>query len=225
MKQCLKLENSILITLVVFAWFCTVNACWVWLFLMGEFSWFHFESLNQSINHRKKEFQRQFDWSWNTSWYIFHALDQLLKSLSFGINSLCSPQRPWAVHLHTGRDWPVYIQCIYRHSFFILSAPGTSHFSESAHQTVHQLDKYRRVIKHCVLRCESEQQACETAHLESWKEAPWERIASWNPLYARASGIRSQDRPFSSFTPRSRADWLKHYQDLMFYITLKSWGN
>lgn len=151
-KQCCKLKSLIVIILVVFAWFCTGNACWVWFFLMGEFSWFHFERLNQSINHRerKTEFKRQFDSSWNTSQYIFHALDQPLKSLSFDVNSLCSPQRPWAVHLHTGQAG----RCIYHQSFFILNAPGTSHFSSSAHQTAHQLDKYRRVIKHHVLCCE-----------------------------------------------------------------------
>lgn len=118
---------------------------------MGQFSWFNFESLNQSIHHRqKKEFQRQFDSSWNTSRYIFHALDQARKSLSFDVNSLCTSQGPWAVHLHTGQTG----RCIYRQSFFILYAPGTSHFSSSAHQTAHQLDKYRGVIKHHVLCCE-----------------------------------------------------------------------
>lgn len=153
-----------------------------WFFLMGQFSWLQFESLNQSVNHRRKGFQRHFDSSWNTSRYIFHKPDQPLKSLSFDINSLSNPHRPWAVHLHAGRAGR-FIHC---QSSFILNAPGTSQFSSSAHQTTHQLDKYRRVIKHHVLCSVSlhaarEQQACKTAwrsHLESWNETSGEFIAS-----------------------------------------------
>ena len=76
---------------------------------MGQFNWFQFESLNQSINHQRKGFQRQVDSSWNTSRYIFHAPDQPLKSLSFDINSPRGPQRPWAVHLHAGQARPLHI--------------------------------------------------------------------------------------------------------------------
>lgn len=45
------------------------------------------------------------------------------------------------------------------------------------------------------------QQACKTAwrsHLESWKEPSGELIASWNPLYACRSGIKSGQSPLSS---------------------------
>lgn len=86
-------------------------------FLLGHYSWFQFESLNQSINHRRKG--RHSHSSWNTPRYIFHTPDQPLKSLSFDINSLGSPQRPWAVHLHAGQAG----RFIYRQSCFILNAP------------------------------------------------------------------------------------------------------
>lgn len=80
-------------------------------FLPGQYSWFQFESLNQSINHPRKG--RHSRWSWNTPRYIFHAPDQPLKSLSFDINSPGSPQRPWAVHLHTGQaGWFIYCQVL-----------------------------------------------------------------------------------------------------------------
>lgn len=68
------------------------------------------------------------------AYFIFHAPDQPLKSLSFDINS---PQRPWALHLHTGQAG----QFTHRRSSFLLRAPGASQFSSSTHQTTHQADK------------------------------------------------------------------------------------
>lgn len=103
----------------------------------GGSSWFQLESLNQSINHRRKGFQRRLDSSWNTSRYIFHATS--LKSLSFDINSRSGPQRPWAVHLHTGQAGPVqsslYSPCPGRFTVQQLCTPN----STSAP------DKYRRL--------------------------------------------------------------------------------
>lgn len=90
----------------------------------GRSSWFQLESLNQSINHRRKGFQRRLDSSWNTSRYIFHATS--LKSLSFDINSRSGPQRPWAVHLHTGQAGPLF------------SVPTTPNSTSAP-------DKYRRL--------------------------------------------------------------------------------
>lgn len=90
----------------------------------GRSSWFQLESLNQSINHRRKGFQRRLDSSWNTSRYIFHATS--LKWLSFDINSRSGPQRPWAVHLHTGQAGPLF------------SVPTTPNSTSAP-------DKYRRL--------------------------------------------------------------------------------
>lgn len=134
--------------------------------LMGRLNWFQFESRKQSVNHRRKEFQRQFGSSWNTSRYIFHGRDHPQKSLSFDINSprglgqfTCTQDGPGPVHIPS----------------VLLSSQCPGRFTVSAAlQTKRYIspDKYSGVIKHCVLlhRLQGEQQACESTsrgHVES----------------------------------------------------------
>lgn len=121
-------------------------ACWVQVCSHGggggRSSWFQSESLNQSINHRSKGFQTRLDSSWNTSRYIFHAAS--LKSLSFDINSPSGPQRPWAVHLHTGQAGPVQSS---------LYSPCPGRFTVQQLCTPKPPDKYRRLGEHRVFSC------------------------------------------------------------------------
>lgn len=199
MKQCCKLKSLIVIILVVFAWFCTVNACWVWFFLMVEFSWFHFESPNQSINRRNKKRISKTVWL-ELEYISIHisftgpTSEVTLIWRQFSVQptkALGSPPAHWTgwtVHIPSVL---LYSQCPRHFTLQQLCTPNST--------SAWQIQKSGKTP--CSLLWESEQQAFKTAwrsHLESWKEAPWELIASWKPPYTCRSEIRSGDRSLSS---------------------------
>lgn len=102
---------------------------------------------------------------WNTSPYIFHALDQPLESLSFDINTVLRAAQALGGSPAPGRR---FIHC---QSFFIRNAPGLFTVRQLCTANSTSARQIRQSRRNTAAR---EQQACETAwrsHLEPGREA------------------------------------------------------
>lgn len=127
---------------------------------------------------------------WNTSPYIFHALDQPLEALSFDINTVLRAAQALGGSPAPGRR---FIHC---QSFFIRNAPGLFTVQQLCTANSTSARQIRQSQRNTAAR---EQQACETAwrsHLEPGREAAGREgayIQMKSPLPRQASGhIRPQ---------------------------------